>query len=201
MVNTQITLWFFLVLFDCKKAYCTFMKKRESRRKDVISFFSKDSWMNLERSVPIHTNIWISLHGQFPKLERREGAGGGLVFLSGSQWKDLIICKELAFNPQRERDRPVFTKSKTIAIWTSEKTVHMGKKSPILNTQTDILVLGTDILVSFPIVYLTTINIKFIVFNTDSLILGTIDFSNIQNNKLDIVQFFHQNISCSLAGH
>jgi hypothetical protein len=77
----------------------------------------------------------------------------------------------------------------------------MGKKSPILNTQTDILVLGTDILVSFPIVYLTTINIKFIVFNTDSLILGTIDFSNIQNNKLDIVQFFHQNISCSLAGH
>jgi hypothetical protein len=61
----------------------------------------------------------------------------------------------------------------------------MGKKSPILNMQTDIPVLGTDILVSFPmVVYHTTINIKFIVFNADSLILGTIDFSNLPNNKL-----------------
>ncbi len=58
--------------------------------------------------------------------------------------------------------------------------------------QTDIPVLGTDILVRFPIVYLTTINIKFIVFNADSLILGNIDFSNLPNNKLDIVQFFYK---------
>jgi hypothetical protein len=112
----------------------------------------------------------------------------------------LIICKELAFNPQRERSA-CFHKKQNNGDLTSEKTVHMGKKSPILNMQTDILVLGTDILVSFPMVYHTTINIKFIVQCADSLILGTIDFSNLLNNKLDIVQFFHQNISCSLAGH
>jgi hypothetical protein len=131
--------------------------------------------------------------------KKRGGRGTSLFYLVRNERIWLFVKNWHSI--RREREIGLFSQKAKQWRFDERKNCSYGKKSPILNMQTDIPVLGTDILVSFPIVYLTTINIKFIVQCADSLILGTIDFSNLPNNKLDIVQFFHQNISCSLAGH
>jgi hypothetical protein len=76
----------------------------------------------------------------------------------------LIICKELHGIQSAEREIGLFSQKQNNGDLNERKNCSYGKKSLILNMQTDIPVLGTDILVSFPmVVYHTTINIKFIV--------------------------------------
>ncbi len=140
------------------------MKREKVEEKMPSLFFSKDSWMNLERSVPIqYTHKYMNLFAwPISQAWKKRGGGGTSLFYLVRNERIWLFVKN-RHSIRREREIGLFSQKKNNGDLTSEKTFHMGKKSLILNMQTDIPVLGTDILVSFPMVYLTTINIKFIV--------------------------------------